>query len=233
MGVFRRSRLGWRTCASPSFSSIETHLPTLLSSKVARLNKTTLQAYMAANIFKLPLAMYYTTFKPEAHPDPTYSKTVRSSMHYRNKKTGELTLGPSIMPIPAANDLGGSGLYSNADDFARLLLAVLQSLSNPTLPESLGISKGLLEEIFKNQLKPESGAEKGWEKILPIFRPYAMGNLPASVGVAPGLGCIVTTEDTEGMRKKGSVQWAGIPNLAYVCPFSLLVCALADLASSS
>lgn len=164
--------------------------------------------YMEEHIFK-PLGMTSTTFRMPKRPDLA---ELRAAIGYRAAPGGRLSAGPTPIPDSPSMASGGSGLYSTADDYAKILTAVLtggggllkpeslQQLRDPQLPEN----KYLMAEFhgpWHDAICPE----------------YPVG-MPASYG----LGGALNLEDVPQKRRKGSMMWSGMANTHWVCSFKLL-----------
>lgn len=135
---------------------------------------------------------------------------------------GELV---SAVPYPQQNpkdDLGGGGLYSSPNDYIKVLVALLKNDGTLLKPETVKLmftpqlseDKHLLDKVNS----PATGA---------MFR----GGVE-SQSWNFGLGGILNTEDVDGICKKGTMSWGGLPNLFWVCansPDLMLSGALADL----
>jgi hypothetical protein len=157
--------------------------------------------------------MKLTTFHPENHPD--MHKGPESSMNVR-ESDGSVSPTPHIHTPPAKDDCGGGGCYGPADDYAKLLIAILAATAKESSGDGnrLGIRGHVLAEMFQNQLgSSESKSRQSFESI---WRMYSLGNIPSGTPLGAGVFAVVNQEDIKGMRKKGSAQWGGMPNLLSV-----------------
>jgi hypothetical protein len=177
--------------------------------QIARLTGETLELYMSKHIWE-PLGMKSSTFHPENRPDldqhlPTHFRT----------PDGGLEMRPFPRTRPAVDDLGGEGVFSTANDISKLLVGILStSTAEPHVRNTpLGIPSSLLSEIFGNQL---GGSDTAAHKSFDSRRAQMVSNLPVDVPITWGFSAVVTCEDVEGMRRKGSGQWGGLPNIRWV-----------------
>jgi CubicO group peptidase (beta-lactamase class C family) len=178
---------------------------------VERLNNKTLEEYIQTHICA-PLALNSTTFHPQQRPE-LLSRLVLPSKH--NASSGKLeTITPSLPDI--TGEYGGSGLYSSPNDFGRLLATLL----HPSSAARVGIAETLWEEIFTPQLLKKSTEEQDTFPALmkSQFRSvFGISHLPMGVSWDYGLaGSLLTADAGRGMRKAGSYQWSGMPNLVFV-----------------
>ncbi|KAL4804624.1 hypothetical protein BDV18DRAFT_165984 [Aspergillus unguis] len=166
---------------------------------IARINNTTLEAFLQENIFT-PLGMHSTTFHPENNPDilrrlvPTYERTDDQG----------LIPCKSLSRIPALHDCGGHGLYSTPHDWTLFLRMILAN-GAPLL------TKSSIDTIFTPQTTN-----------VPELQTLLSGPLRASLlstaameasNIQIALGGPVYMDDIPGKRSAGSLQWAGRPNL--------------------
>lgn len=94
----------------------------------------------------------------------------------------------------------GGGLFSNAEDYAKFLAALLGD--NGTL-----LRKGMIEELEKPQLN-----EEGKAALEEMRNLWLMPELPREVTVDHALGGLVTTSNFLGGRAAGAMAWDGISN---------------------
>ncbi|KAK3496248.1 beta-lactamase/transpeptidase-like protein [Neurospora crassa] len=183
--------------SSPSSSSPE--------NEEGEMTTTTLGQYMRENIFA-PLGMEI--------------KDKLVHMALRDAKTGELSLGE--LPISTAWDpkaeSGGAGLWTTAEEYGKVLAAVLRAGASGSEEEEegereggLGLTKETVEQMFSPQLN-----EKGLEMIRELGRAFHAGIMPEFPegfdAVDHGLGGLLNMEDVEGKRRKGSMMWHGYCN---------------------
>ncbi|KFZ11007.1 hypothetical protein V501_04948 [Pseudogymnoascus sp. VKM F-4519 (FW-2642)] len=168
---------------------------------VERLNgNIPLGEYMEKNIWG-PMGMTSTTFNIEENPS-MQARRVDMSMRM---PTGELELVPApVYPSPAQDDCGGIGGYSTAPDYMKLLTALLHA-------DAKLLKSSSIDEMFEPQL-PDS---KYLEQVLkvPEMRNILAGNFPEGLKVNFGLGGMLNMEPFPSGRRKGAMQWGGMPNL--------------------
>jgi CubicO group peptidase (beta-lactamase class C family) len=169
-------------------------------------SKQSLESFVQTHIFT-PLGMDSTAFHPENMP--TYALR-QQTLAFRDRVTGEL--GPRKNPwaSPARDCCGGVGLYSTADDYAKLLASLLN-------PNSSILSEESIKEMFTGQLENERNFN---EIIHGKSRAHLGQTWPLGAKGTFGLGGSITLEGFEGRRAKGSMNWSGMPGLHAVSPFS-------------
>ncbi|OAG39146.1 hypothetical protein AYO21_06697 [Fonsecaea monophora] len=165
---------------------------------VERLSGQTLEDYMSQNIWK-PLGMTSTTFHPELNPD------IHARLVKPYERTAEGTLKPRetpLVPIPSPTSVGGHGAYSCPKDYVKLFTALLQG-GQPIL------KKHTLDEIFSPQLVHKESIKTFLEGPFAFMLGYS---IPKGVHTDHGLAGLLAMEDHPGGRRKGSLQWIGMPN---------------------
>ncbi|KAI8931085.1 hypothetical protein NX059_012096 [Plenodomus lindquistii] len=180
---------------------------------VARANNCTLEQYMRTNIFDV-LGMNDTSFLishngigdslmpivTRATPDAPLTEGIADDAPFR----------PTLDP---KDHFGGLGLFSNVEDFLKLLKAVL--LNDGSL-----LKPATVDEMFKPCISKESQASL--DAVL-AFPPVAAMMIPGEAPVGTpganswsfGLGGIIALKDEERRRKKGYMRWGGAPNLQW------------------
>lgn len=115
-------------------------------------------------------------------------------------------------PVDGSYESGGTGLWSSSGDVVRVLADLLDEdskllsgkgrdlLFTPSLTES---SKKALNSALWDPGNVDA-------KLSPIFHGPA---LPNGTLVDYSLGGLVTEEDIEGRRRKGTLSWVGLGNL--------------------
>ncbi len=118
------------------------------------------------------------------------------------------------------DDFGGGGAYCSAPDFAKILSSLCSN-------DGKLLHRYLVNEMFRPQLEPEARARvQNFFAIKQINDIFA-GGLPQTSPPLPldwGLGGMLTMEDVPSglglagnghgpRRSKGSMFWAGLPNL--------------------
>ena len=160
--------------------------------------------YMAENIFK-PLGLTSTTF------DPVGNDAVTSRMVGRvgRNPTGELIKEESDQ-FPVHNTschFGGSGLYSTADDYIKVLTSLL-------LNDGKLLGAEMHRELFRGQLEnPAAFAAAANHGIFgAFFTPSFGGYRTEDATWDYGLGGAVVNKEIPGLASKGTLFWSGLPN---------------------
>jgi CubicO group peptidase (beta-lactamase class C family) len=162
----------------------------------------TLEQFMQIHIFT-PLSMTSTTFHPENRPDMLARQM---DLAWRNRSTspsGAFTCGKNPWGFPAKDDCGGVGLYSTADDYAKLLKTFLKDGGGI-------ISKASVDEIITSQLQDP---KYFLEVINGPGRAHLGQTWPAGAQATFGLSASINLEDFPGRRSAGSANWSGMPGL--------------------
>lgn len=154
---------------------------------------------MQKNIFS-KLGMNDTTFRPELRPD---FPPRQMEMAWRDRSSGLLSQGKNPWGYPAKDCCGGVGLYSTADDYAKILKALLAG-GGPILKASS------VDEIMKSQLQSP-------KYFLDIINGPGRAHLgqtwPEGAQATFGLSSSINLEDFPGRRSKNSANWSGMPGL--------------------
>lgn len=161
--------------------------------------------YMAEEVF-VPLGMGDSTFRRDALPG-VRDRIVPSS--YRDARTGELAAGDDPFPALAEGDVesGGAGLYTTAEDYAKLLRALLGSLAGG---EGALLKRATVEEMVRPQL---TEVQRRWLKFLTdLFHDGLAPDFEKGMPLDHGISGVINMEDEPGKRKKGSLMWAGLCN---------------------
>jgi len=169
---------------------------------VEALTKQTLGEYMEKNIWS-KLGATNTTFHPERCRNML---PPQMDMGFRKNRSAPLTKGSNPYANPAPGDMGGIGLYSTADDYIKLLAALITG-GGPLL------QKESVDELLRPQLGEES-----LKSMKEIFQqPSGWGGLwGKGIDGDYALAGSVNLGDVPGRRKKGSINWGGMPNLHWV-----------------
>ena len=167
--------------------------------------------FMKENIWD-PLGMTSTTFHLEEQEDV---RTRLASMSVR-LPSGEIApFNVSVLKDPAKDDLGGAGIFSTATDYLRILASILRN------DEKL-LKKESVEEMFTPQLTPvQKAAYMKLADGIPGLNTHLAGRLKPGTEITWGLGGAIIEEDVPDGRKKGSMFWGGLPNLCWVCKWTL------------
>ncbi|KNG50873.1 major facilitator superfamily transporter [Stemphylium lycopersici] len=181
---------------------------------VARANKSTLEAYMRQNIFDV-LGMDSTSF----HAKHNDIERLLMPMTTRPAPGAALVSGygpdePLKALLEPADEFGGAGLFSNTEDYLKLLKSVLRDDGKLLKSESIDL-------MFAPSISPWAQASLNTTLSVP---PYAAimipgEGLPGTSGARAwthALGGLVALEDdSRGGLKAGALQWGGAPNLKW------------------
>ncbi|RYP89707.1 hypothetical protein DL770_004174 [Monosporascus sp. CRB-9-2] len=166
------------------------HLLTILTGQA-------LGAYMRENVFE-PLGMASTTFWPRSIGD-----FEQRALAFQVRDANNGTLKPGDPPIPEDHPMeaGGSGLFSTPADYAKLLQGLLaHRLLRPSTTDLL----------FAPQLNP---AQQGiLMAIADYYRDAFAPEIPRAAALDHGLGGLLSMQDVEGKRRRGSLMWSGMTN---------------------
>ena len=157
--------------------------------------------YMQKNIFE-PLGMTSTGFRPEEN------ENISENLCPLTKRTPEGEFEPTE-PYAIQNpkdDLGGGGLYASAPDYVKVLISLLKNDGKLLKPDTV-------KSMFSPQLTdPKHLVDIAASKLAgPMFRGGVY-----SAAWDFGLGGLLNMEDVEGVCKKGTLTWGGLPNLFWV-----------------
>lgn len=181
---------------------------------VARANKSTLEAYMRENIFDV-LGMDSTSFHVK-HKD-----IERLLMPMTTRPAPDVALisgyGPDE-PLKALlepdDEFGGAGLFSNTEDYLKLLKSMLRDDGKLLKSESIDL-------MFAPSISSSAQALLNTTLSVP---PYAAIMIPGEAPLGTrdarawthALGGLVALEDdTKGGLKAGTMHWGGAPNLKW------------------
>ncbi|KIW79474.1 hypothetical protein Z517_06086 [Fonsecaea pedrosoi CBS 271.37] len=162
--------------------------------------------YMRQNIWS-KLGATSTTFRPWEFQE-VLSLPPKQEMAYRaDGPHGKGPLTPAVFPhaYPQKDDCGGVGLWSTADDYLKLLGALVAG-GAPIFsrPETV-------DEMFRPQIGEASrAAMNGY--INGSFRDLFQILWPEGMEGDHCLAGTVQTEDLPGRRRKGTVCWSGMGN---------------------
>ena len=170
---------------------------------IERLTKSTLEEYMQSNIFQ-PLGMASSTFMIARHPE---FASRRAAVGVRPS--------PDSPPVPSHDNGpespeqlgGGGGLFTTANDYAKLLGA-LSSGDNRIL------SAKSREGLFTPQLPNPKPLQEHFDGPLDD---WLFPQFPRGLPVNYGLGGFVNLQDVPKMRRKGTLTWCGVTSSHWVC----------------
>lgn len=105
-----------------------------------------------------------------------------------------------------ANDSGGAGGYGSTVDYQKILHSI-------TAGDGKLLGAEMLDELFRPQLT--EGAQAQFNTFLSIkeLADVMTAGLPLDTKIGHALGGAVILEDLGGRRRKGTMNWAGLPNL--------------------
>lgn len=154
-----------------------------------------------------PLDIKVASFRPKEH------ELVRSRLCSMTAKTpsGELVPSPPVRKMDNLDDLGGGGLYTSPNEYIKLLTSLLKNDGTLLRPETV-------MKMFEPQL-PDDKYIRGVISD-PANGPMFKAGVE-SVKWNFGLGGIINMEDVDGICKKGTMTWGGLPNLFWVSPSSV------------
>ncbi|KAL3255981.1 hypothetical protein ABHI18_007884 [Aspergillus niger] len=154
--------------------------------------------YMKQHIFD-PLGMTLTGFRLAEN------EHIRDRLCETAQRTpaGKLSMTNPYNALSPADDLGGGGLYSSVADYMKVLISLLKN-------DGLLLRPDMVMIMFEPQL--------------PDPRPLLAKTQDSKSGAMLrsgidcdawnfGLGGILTTADVEGICRKGTMSWGGLPNL--------------------
>ncbi|THV08216.1 beta-lactamase/transpeptidase-like protein [Dendrothele bispora CBS 962.96] len=125
---------------------------------------------------------------------------------YQRNPDGSM-IESQIGVYPGVYDGGGGGLFLQPTDYIKLLESLLKNDGKVLKPETRDM-------MFEPQLKDAKGLMNYIQSKDPkVLRNSLMCGTPHDTEVNWGLGGILMMQDVEGKRKKGTLSWAGYPNL--------------------
>jgi CubicO group peptidase (beta-lactamase class C family) len=157
----------------------------------------TLDAYVADHILT-PLGMADTTFFP-----PPERAARQASVHQKLAEGGFAAI-PFAMPPTRHFMMGGGGLYSTAEDYARFLGAILRGGAPLLGPETFA-------RMMANQVGDiDAGA-------LHSVQPALLNDFAPLAGLRPrhGLAGLINLDAVPAGRSSGALAWAGLANCYY------------------
>lgn len=162
--------------------------------------------YMKKNIWD-PLGMTSTGFRPKENENilKNWCPTTRRTPE------GELVPSPPYQNQNPKDDLGGGGLYSSAPDYIKVLISLLKNDGKLLKPETV-------KSMFTPQLPDDKYIVS--TVTAPVTGAMYRGGID-SAAWNWGLGGILNMEDVQGICKKGTLSWGGLPNLFWVRRISL------------
>jgi CubicO group peptidase (beta-lactamase class C family) len=166
---------------------------------IERLTSQKLSAYVQSHILD-PLGMRDTGFWPDLLPH-----VADRTAEYTFRENAILKPGPSPVPKEHPIECAGSGLFSTAADYAKVLQAVLGDRL---------VSSATTDAIFTPQLNE---AQKSMlNTIAHYFQDMFAPGFSEELELDWGLGAMLHMQDEPGKRHKGSLTWSGNCNGRWV-----------------
>jgi CubicO group peptidase (beta-lactamase class C family) len=172
----------------------------VLGMVIEKISGQTIDKYLEARILG-PLGMKDTTYTVPS------SKTARV-VNRNQRADGKITEIPNPDPIPPTIR-GDGGLYSTAADYGRFVQMILNN-------GQLGSVRILKEQTVRDMTRNQTGTVK--VRLQPTAEPLRSKPYPLGAGEDVwGLGFQIAApvKPAAGMRRPGSLNWAGINNTFY------------------
>ncbi|KAI9163528.1 beta-lactamase [Paramyrothecium foliicola] len=182
---------------------------------VERLKSTTLESFLAENVWK-PLGVSSYTFWPHRNKDIERRLATQS---FRIPETGKLKPLPKglRLNIGVADCFGGSGAYSDAETYMALLRSLLAN-------DGKVLQKQTVDLFFQCQLSSGSRAALQAAMADPS---WAVGDFYPGEEYDWGLGGLLITKAAgPGPRRSGSMVWSGVANLFWFIDRSAELCGM-------
>ncbi|CAH0035967.1 unnamed protein product [Clonostachys rhizophaga] len=180
---------------------------------VEKLTGLEFDEYQQKNIWQ-PLGAKNTTFFP-AKRGLTQEDIHEPASRADGKGSQNLEPGTSPWKFECRDALGSGGLFSTANDYSKLLAALLSGGGSL-------LSQASVDELFRPQIGP--GAVKGLRQFI-IGTDLDSTQAPIWTGSAEewqdvmklqhSLCGVVNAEDVKARRRKNTVHWSGLPNLIW------------------
>ncbi|EXJ66680.1 beta-lactamase [Cladophialophora psammophila CBS 110553] len=190
---------------------------------IARISRLDLEIYFQQHIFE-PLGISDATFWPDRHPEV---KARLAGMSIRDPSVADgcgkaiAFEGPNRHAV-AQEEMGGQGLYTSAPSYLKILQSLLDD-------DEVLLKNSTSALMFEPQLSAESQ-----EALQAVYRsepkggPCAIGTFPPNVRYDWGLGGVLTMQDVNekevSWRKKGYLNWSGVPNFFWFMDRKAGVC---------
>lgn len=161
------------------------------------LEKQSLGSYMKKHVLD-PLQMRDTAFRVKQLP---HTAGRRAEIAIRDAVSGRLS-ALDIVPEEPEMDSAGAGIHTTANDYVRLLRAMLQV--EPGI-----VSADTAKVMFAPQLDERQRAMMGDAVYGEGAREAYIPEMPDGVALQYGYGGMVAMEDVAGLRRRGSLSWSG------------------------
>ncbi|KAL7955260.1 beta-lactamase/transpeptidase-like protein [Trichoderma compactum] len=156
--------------------------------------------YMKQNVLD-PLGMHDTGFRVNQLP---HTADRRAQVTLRDADSDTLSHF-EVVPEEPEMDSAGAGIHTTANDYARLLRAMLQA-------EPGVVSGKTAREMFSPQLDPAQRRMLQESLYAPERKPAYIPEFPDGVELQYGYGGLLTMSGWPGQRRKGSLCWTGAAN---------------------
>lgn len=170
--------------------------------------------YMKQNVLD-PLGMHDTGFRVNQLP---HTADRRAEVTLRDADDNTLSHF-EVVPEEPEIDSAGAGIHTTANDYARLLRAMLQA-------EPGVVSGKTAKEMFSPQLDPAQRKMLQESLYAPDRKPAFIPEFPEGVELQYGYGGLLGMSDWPGQRRKGSLCWTGAANSRWVSFICCLVLSL-------
>ncbi|KAL6792978.1 beta-lactamase/transpeptidase-like protein [Trichoderma sp. SZMC 28012] len=161
----------------------------------------TLGDYMKQNVLD-PLEMHDTGFRVNQLP---HTADRRAELTLRDADNNTLSHF-EVVPEEPEIDSAGAGIHTTANDYARLLRAMLQA-------EPGVVSGKTASEMFSPQLDPAQRKMLQDTLYAPYLKPAFIPEFPDGIELQYGYGGLLGMSDWPGQqRRKGSLCWTGAAN---------------------
>ena len=175
---------------------------------VEKLSGMSLEAYFRKNITG-PLEMNRTWFNV---PDSLKKYIVSGGRRGDDGKQPLAELPDRIPKKDVTEYSGGGGLFSTPDDYARLMLCLL---NDGALGSVRILNKATIQDMIKNQIGDIIMDGEGF------YLPSSCCNFNGLISASNkwGLAWLIDTEDRPYGRKAGTVAWGGLMNTYFYIDF--------------
>ncbi|KAL7944160.1 beta-lactamase/transpeptidase-like protein [Trichoderma barbatum] len=160
----------------------------------------TLGEYMKQHVLE-PLGMHDTGFRVNQLP---HTADRRADVTLRDEDNGTLSFF-EVVPEEPEMDSAGAGIHTTANDYGRMLRALLQA-------EPGVVSGRTAKDMFAPQLDSTQQAVMQEFCYAPDNRPAYIPEFPDGVELQYGFGGLVAMGDLPGQRRRGSLSWTGAAN---------------------
>jgi CubicO group peptidase (beta-lactamase class C family) len=184
---------------------------------VERATGLSLDQYFQKNIFK-PLGLENISMFP--------TKQMKENLAYMNARAPDGQLSPrdhllhrplvaeTEHDIKSCVNSGGAGCFAKPREYCQILATLLNDGKSPITGEQI-LKKATVDEMFRNQISqfPDFGRQG-----IPPAKPDLTNAIPDLYpGKNQGWGLTFMISDGPTGRSKGTVHWAGLPNLYWWC----------------